>query len=68
MYGGSNLQLSMYKLHKRGQQLFFDFMATKFTLVLLSKIKSKIRYSKACIFYHIIYTTIEALPLKVREV
>ena len=22
-YGGSNLQLSMYKLHKRGQQLFF---------------------------------------------
>ena len=37
-YGGSNLQLSMHKLHKRGQQLFFDFMATKFTLVLLSKI------------------------------
>ena len=29
-YGGSNLQLSMYKLHKRGQQLlFFYFMATK---------------------------------------
>ena len=22
-YGGSNLQLSKYKLHKRGQQLFF---------------------------------------------
>ena len=24
-YGDSNLQLSIYKLHKRGQQLFFDF-------------------------------------------
>ena len=33
-YGGSNLQLNMYKLHKRGQQFCFDFMATKFTLVL----------------------------------
>ena len=63
-YGGSNLQLSMYRLHKRGPQLFllfFDFMATKFTLVLLSKIISEIRYSKYCILYHIIYTTIEAL-------
>ena len=40
---------------------FFDFMATKFTLVLLSKIISKIRYSKSCILYHITYTTIEAL-------
>ena len=45
----------------RGQQLFFDFMATKFTLVLLSKIISKIRYSKSCISYKITYTTIEAL-------
>ena len=45
----------------RGQQLFFDFMAMKFTLVLLSKIISKIRYSKSCILYHITYTTIEAL-------
>ena len=61
-YGGSNLQLSMYKLYKRGQQLFcFYFMATKFILVLLSKIISKIRYSKYCILYHITYTTIEAL-------
>ena len=61
-YGGSNLQLSMYKLHKRGPQLFlFVFMATKFTLVLLSKIKSKIRYSKSCILYHITYTTKETL-------
>ena len=61
-YGCSNLQLSMYKLHKRGQQLFFfDLMATKFTLLLLSKIISKIRYSKACILYHITYTKIEAL-------
>ena len=59
-YGGSNLRLSMYTLHKRGQH-FFYFMATKFTLVLLSKIISKIRYSKSCILYHITYTTIEAL-------
>ena len=36
-------------------------MTTKFTLVLLSKIISKIRYSKSCILYHITYTTIEAL-------
>ena len=50
-YGGSNLQLGMYELHKRGQQLFFLFYGTKFTLVLLSKIISKIRYSKACIIY-----------------
>ena len=58
-YGGSNLQLSMYKLHIRDKQLFFDFMATKFKLVLLSKIISKIRYSKVCILYHITYTTID---------
>ena len=77
-YGGSNLQLSMYTLHKRGQQLFFYFMTTKFTLLLLSKIILKIRYSKSCILYHITYTTIGALlyqprrfiylPLKVIEV
>ena len=60
-YGGSNLQLNMYKLHKRGQQFCFDFMATKFTFVLLSKIILKIRYSKSCISYHITYTPIEAL-------
>ena len=61
-YGGSNLQLSMYTLHKRGQRLFFFyFMATKFTLLLMSKIISKIRDSKSCILYHITYTTIEAL-------
>ena len=61
-YGGSYLQLSMYKLHKRGPQLvFFYFMATKFTLVLLSKIISKIRVSKPCLLYHITYTTKEAL-------
>ena len=29
--------------------------------MLLSKNISKIRYSKSCILYHIIYTTIEAL-------
>ena len=47
--------------------MFFDFMATKFTLVLQSKIILKIRYSKNCISYHITNTTIEALlnqPLK----
>ena len=60
-YSGSNLQLSMYKLHKRVQQLFFYLMATKFILVLLSKNISKVRYSKSCILYHITYTTIEAL-------
>ena len=36
-------------------------MRSKFTPVLLSKIISKIRYSKSCILYHITYTTIEAL-------
>ena len=58
-YGGSNLQLSMYTLHKRGQHFFL--MATNFTLVLLSKIISKIRCSKSCILYHITYATIETL-------
>ena len=53
--------VSMYKLHKRGQQLFSDFIATNFTLVLLSKIILKIGYSKFCIKYHITNTTIEAL-------
>ena len=67
-YGGSYLQLSMYKLHKRGPQLFFELMATKFKLVLLSKIISKIRVSKFCILYHNTHTTIEALlyqPLRI---
>ena len=59
-YGGSNLHLSMCKLHKRGKH-FVYFMVTQFTLVLLSKIISKIRYSKSCILYHITYTAIEAL-------
>ena len=36
-------------------------MATKFTLVLLSKNISKIRYTKCCILYHITYTKIETL-------
>ena len=40
---------------------FFYFMAAKFTLVLLSKIILKKRYSKSCILYHITYITIEAL-------
>ena len=63
-YGGSNIHLSMSKLHKRGPQFCFDFMAAKFTLVLLSKIILKIRYLKACILYNITYTTIEALLYK----
>ena len=50
-YCGSNLQLSMYKLHQRGQHFFFT--RSKFTLVLLPKIISKIRYSKSCKLYHI---------------
>ena len=28
-YGGTNLHLSMYKLHKRGQQLFFSFYSNE---------------------------------------
>ena len=67
-YGGSNLQLSMYKLHKRVQQLLLYLMATKAILVLLSKNISKIRYSKSCILHHITYTAIEALlyqPLRI---
>ena len=36
-------------------------MATKFTLVLPSKIISKIRYLKSYMLYHITYITIEAL-------
>ena len=60
-YGGSNLQLSMYKLHKRVSYCFFYLMTTKFILVLLSKNMSKIGYSKSRILYHITYTTIEAL-------
>ena len=60
-YGGSNFQLSMHKLHMRDQQLFFYLLAMKFTLVLLSKVLSKIRYSKSWILYNITYTTIEAL-------
>ena len=36
-------------------------MVTKFILVLLSMIISKVRYSKSCILYHITYTTIKAL-------
>ena len=57
-YGGSNLQLSMHKLHKKVKQLFFYLILTKFILVLLTKNLSKIIYSKFCILYHITYTTI----------
>ena len=60
-YGGSKLQLTMFKLHKKFSNCFFYLMVTKFILVLLSKNISKIRYSKSCIFYHITCTTIEAL-------
>ena len=63
-YGGSNLQLSMYKLQKKVKQLFFFYLVVmKFILVLLSKNTSKIRYSKIkkLKLYHITYTTIEVL-------
>ena len=61
-YGGSNLQLSIYKLHKRAQLFFFIYlMATKFILVLLSKNISKIRYSKSCILYKVTNQPIEGL-------
>ena len=60
-YGGSELQLSMYKLHKKSSAIVFYVMVTKFILVLLSENILKIRYSKSCILYHITYTTKEAL-------
>ena len=57
-YGGSNLQLSMYKLHERGQQLFFFLF---YGNEIHTYATSQIRYSKSCILYHITYTTIEGL-------
>ena len=60
-YGGSNFQLSMYKLHKKFSNCFFYLMVTKFILVLLSNNISQIRYSNDCILYHITYTAIKAM-------
>ena len=59
-YGGSNLQLTMYTLHKRGQH-FFVFNGNKLHTCALSKIISKIKCSKSCILYHITYATLETL-------
>ena len=61
--GGSDLQFSMYKLLKRGLQLFFLFYGNEIYTCATVKdhIEVKIRYSKSCILYHITYTTIEAL-------
>ena len=58
-YGGSNLQLSMCKLHKKFSNCFY-LMVTKFILVLLSKNILKI-FKILHIISHNIYTTIEAL-------
>ena len=62
-YGGSNLQLSMFKLHKRGQQLFFLFYGNEIhtCATVIDHIEDKIL--KSCI----LYTTIESRlyqPLK----
>ena len=56
-YGYSNLHLSMYKLHKRGQQLFFLILWKRNSHMCYCQI----RYSNVFISYHITYTTIEAL-------
>ena len=57
----SNLQLSMYKLHKRGQQLFFLFYGNEIHTCATVKDHIEDKISKSCILYHITYTTIEAL-------
>ena len=60
-YGGSNLQLSIYKFHKKVQQLFFLSYGNEIHTCAAVKNKSKILYSKSCILYHITYTTIKTL-------
>ena len=59
-YGGSNLQLSMYKLHKRGQQLFFLFYGNGIHTCATVKGHIDDKILKSCILYYITYTTIEA--------
>ena len=64
IYGGSNLQMSMYKLHKRGQQLFFFLFygnEINSSLCYCQRSYGRLRYSKSCILYHITYAMIEAL-------
>ena len=61
-YCGSNLQLSMFKLHKRGQQLFlFLFYGNEIHTCATVKDQIEDTIFKLCILYHITYTTIEAL-------
>ena len=60
-YCGSNLRLSMYKLHKKVQQLLFLSYGKEIHTCATVKNILKIRYSKSCMLYHITYTTIEAL-------
>ena len=58
-YGGSNLQLSMYKLHKGGLQLFFDFFRRIHTC---AKVKDHIEEKILKILYiisHNIYNNID---------
>ena len=58
-YGGLNLQLSMYKLHQRSQQLFFLFYGDE--IHTCATVKDYIEDKLPCILYHITYRTIEAL-------
>ena len=58
-YGVSNLQLSMYTLHKRGQQ-FFLFYGNEIHACATVKDHIEDKIFKTCILYHMTYTTIEA--------
>ena len=60
-YGGSNLQLSMYKLYKRGQQFFILFYGNEIHTCATVKDHIEDKIFKYCILYHITYTKIEAL-------
>ena len=59
-YGGSNLQLSMHKLHKRGQQLFRSY-GNEIHSGATVKDHIEDNIFKSCILYYITYTIIEAL-------
>ena len=60
-YGGSNFQLSMYRLHKRGPQLFFLFYSNEIHTCATVKDHIEDKIFKSCKLYHITYTKIEAL-------
>ena len=59
-YGGSNLQLSMYTLHKRGQH-FFLFYSNEIHTCATAKDHIEDKIFKSCILYHMTYSTIKAL-------